>query len=195
MSSFSHHSTFGTLTCNHNPSFPFHSRRSTTPVLWTPLPSFFPTPVSLFISISIPICSRISYLHKRTQNRKSSFDSITISSDHLISQLPSKIPWVAYAGVSTFSPVILSSTHSSWAAPHLMPPSLLLSSVKELELVNPVVSSVLILHDLSPPLDMVDSSFCRKTLLSSLLWSPPDSSHLPGESSPSLLLLFLCTTS
>lgn len=116
MSCFSHRSLFGTPgSCKPQSQLSFPLWMTNNTYALGPIPSFL-SHTNLFISISMPVCYRISCLYKRKPHGKSSFDSITIPG-YFTFQLQSRSPQALPILVSPFSPVIFSSTHSHWSSP------------------------------------------------------------------------------
>lgn len=128
-SSFSHPSIGGTLgSHNHNPSFPFHYRGPTTLELCSH-PLSLPQQ-SLCSFLSVYQYALESPIFKQEQNKRASFESITISSYHLVTQHHSKTSQENCLCLFLhFLACHSLLNHLGRATPHIISPSLLLSRV------------------------------------------------------------------
>lgn len=177
MSSFSCHSICGTLgSPNYDSSFPLHCRGPTTLAFWSPIPSLHHT-----ISISLPTCSRISYLYKRNKTKQKSLLWF-----HNYLQLPSHFS-TPQQNFSRELPTLVShflTCHSLlkplWLGhlPYHVSKSAFVKSMSELQVVSPMVNSLSLSCMTSHQLVMAEP-FSSKILPTSLV-----------DPLPFLLLLF-----
>lgn len=145
-----------------------------------PSPSLFATPISLFISISLTICLRISYLYKMNQNRTSFFDSITSSFLNSTAKFL-EFPLLVFS----HSPATLSSDHPVrlWVASAEVRPAL---SARELSLAPSLCHKTLPTSPVG--LSLFYSFFCAQPLsvryIRAPSWAIFSLSSLPGKSCP-----------